>query len=214
MRRFLFFLLLVLGYQLKAQPSLKGGLGSFVQNNKLYPPYSRDNCIQGVVNIAFKLDHKGNVFYSEVRKGVGTDLDDEALRLIRMSSGRWMVPADHDTTLAVIVPISFALSDCAGKSATEVKAAIEAYKSTTDLTNAVLNYYRNLEQGKTPGVTEAKVTELKTALGIDEHYLQKKLDDGKRKLKQRDNQGACEDFKFVKYMGSKLADDLLAKYCK
>ncbi|RZL32469.1 MAG: energy transducer TonB, partial [Pedobacter sp.] len=28
-----------------------------------------------------------------------------------------------------------------------------------------------------------------------------------------DKQGACEDFIFVKYMGSKRADDLLLKHC-
>ena len=214
MHRTLLLFLIILSFQLKAQPSLKGGLVSFVQNNKLYPSYSRANCIQGVVNIAFKLDRQGSVYYSEVRKGVGTDLDDEALRLIRMSSGRWIVPADYDTTLAVIVPINFALSDCTGKSQNEVKAAIDAYKSTTDLTNTVLNYYRNIELNKPPGITEAKVTELKTILGVDDRYLQKRLEDGQRKLKQKDKQGACEDFKFVKYMGSKLADELLAKYCE
>jgi TonB family protein len=214
MRNLLFIILFFAGFQLKAQPSLKGGLESFVQNNKVYPRYSLANCIQGVVNIAFKLDQKGSVYYSEIRKGVGTDLDDEALRLIRMSSGRWIVPADHDTATAIIVPINFSLSDCSGKSTQEVKAAIEAYKSNTDLTNSVLNYYRNKELGKPGGITEAKALELKEDLGIDEDYLKRRLADGLRKIKQKDNQGACEDFKFVKYMGSELANESLMKYCK
>jgi TonB family protein len=214
MKKLLFIILLFTGFQLKAQPSLKGGLESFIQNNRVYPRYSLANCIQGVVNIAFKLDKKGNIYYSEVRKGVGTDLDVEALRLIRISTGRWIVPSDHDTATAIIVPISFSLSDCAGKSAQEVKAAIEAYKSNTDLTNSILNYYRNKELGKPGGITEAKAAELKADLGIDEDYLRKRIADGMKKLKQKDNQGACEDFKFVKYMGSELANDLLLKYCK
>jgi len=214
MRSYLFIFLIFAGFQLKAQPALKGGLGSFVQNNKIYPGYSLANCIQGVVQIAFKLDRKGNVYYSEVRKGMGTDLDDEALRLIRMSSGRWIVPSDHDTTTAIIAPINFSLSDCSGKSKQEIKAAIDAYRATNDLTNTVLNYYRALEQGKQPGVNAGRIAELKTTLGIDDKYLSKRLEDGKKKLKQKDNQGACEDFKFVKYMGSKLADELLAKYCR
>lgn len=214
MRRFILFFLVIIGSHLKAQPSLKGGLASFVQNNKVYPRYSLANCIQGVVNIAFKLDRKGVVYYSEVRKGIGTDLDDEALRLIRMSSGRWIVPGDHDTALAIIVPINFSLSDCSGRSSQELKAAIEAYKSTTDLTNTVLNYYQILEQGGVTGITEAKALELKSTLGIDDVDLQRRFDDGKRKLKQKDNQGACEDFKFVKNMGSKLADEMLEKNCK
>ncbi|MEJ7556853.1 MAG: energy transducer TonB [Pedobacter sp.] len=214
MRRLLLITLVLAGVQLKAQPSLKGGLESFVQNNRVYPRYSLTNCIQGVVNIAFKLDRKGSINYSEIRKGVGTDLDDEALRLIRMSSGRWIVPADHDSTIAIIVPISFSLTDCSGKSAQDVRAAIDAYQSNTDLTNSILNYYRNKELGKPGGITEAKAAELKADLGIDEDYLRKRLADGLKKIKQKDNQGACEDFKFVKYMGSELANESLAKYCR
>jgi TonB family protein len=214
MRNCLLVFLVIAGFQLQAQPSLKGGLGPFVQSNKLYPRYSQLNCIQGTVNIAFKLDKKGNVYYSEIRKGVGTDLDDEALRLIRISSGKWIVPADHDTATAIIAPINFSLSDCTGKSPREVKAAIDAYKATTDLTNTVLNYYRNKELGKPLGVSESRILELKQTLEIDDDYLQQRLENGTKKLKQKDNQGACEDFKFVKYMGSNLADELLAKYCK
>ncbi|MES2828952.1 MAG: energy transducer TonB [Bacteroidota bacterium] len=207
-------ILIILGFSLQAQPSLKGGLDSYVQNNKIYPNYSLANCITGTVNIAFKLNTKGFAYYSEVRNGVGTDLDDEALRLIRMSNGKWIVPADYDTATVILAPINFKLTDCIGRSAQEVKAAIEAYKANIDLTNAVLNYYRAKEQGKAPGITEGKVLELKDALGYDDSYLAQRLQNGKKKLKQNDKQGACEDFKFVKYMGSNAADELLNQYCK
>ena len=148
MRRYLIILFLFAGFQLKAQPSLKGGLGSFVQNNKIYPGYSIANCIQGVVNIAFKLDKKGNVYYSEVRKGIGTDLDDEALRLIRMSSGRWIVPVDHDTTLAIIAPINFSLSDCFGKSPQQVHVLLRALQNTQEPCRLSARHTGDLELGR------------------------------------------------------------------
>ncbi|MHA4893929.1 TonB family protein [Pedobacter sp. PWIIR3] len=214
MRRLLFVLLTFSGFYLHAQPSLKGGLESFIQNNKIYPKYSLSNCISGTVTIAFKLNNKGRVYYSEVRKGIGTDLDDEALRLIRLSSGKWTVPQGHDSTLVVIAPISFKLTDCEGRTPQDVKAAIEAYKANTDLTNAVLNYYRDKEMNKKPGITESKASELKALLGYDDSYLLQRLQDGKQKIRQGDLQGACEEFKFIKYMGSDLSKELLAKYCK
>jgi len=214
MAKLVFIFLLLSGLSLRAQPSLKGGLESFVRNNKVYPKYSLSNCIDGNVTIAFKLNKKGVVYYSEVRSGVGTDLDQEALRLIRMSSGRWAVPADHDSTIFIITPINFKLTDCQGKSKEEIKAAIEAYQANADLTNAVLSFYRNKEQNLPAGITESRALELKETLGYDDDYLARRLDDGKKKLKQQDFQGACEDFKFVKYMGSAIADDLIARHCK
>lgn len=142
-RIFLVFFLLS-GLSLNAQPVLKGGLESFVANNKVYPLYSLQNCIDGSVTIGFKLNKNGEVYYSEIRKGVGTDLDDEALRLIRTSSGRWTVPQDHDSTVVIIAPINFKLSgyDCANKSKEEILEAIRNYKNNRGLTDAVLNFYR------------------------------------------------------------------------
>ncbi|MGY4383221.1 TonB family protein [Pedobacter sp. UYP24] len=214
MKSCLLVLLIFLGIDLCAQPSLKGGLDAFVQNNKIYPKYSLANCISGTVTIAFKLDKNGKVYYSEVRNGIGTDLDNEALRLIRMSSGKWIVPVDHDTTVAILVPISFKLTDCNGRTAQDINLAISAYKANTDLTNTILNYYRDKEVGKKPGIGESKVAELKAALGYDDNYVSQRLQDGKKKLKQGDLQGACEEFNFIKYIGSDISKDLLAKYCK
>ncbi|MES2454477.1 MAG: energy transducer TonB [Bacteroidota bacterium] len=208
--------LLFAGLGATAQPALKGGLDNFVVNNKVYPLYSLQNCIEGAVTIGFKLNKQGEVYYSEVRKGVGTDLDDEALRLIRMSSGKWIVPVDHDSTVVIIAPINFKLSgyDCANKSREEILTAIRNYKISQSMTDVVLNFYKNKPDGKSTKEEEAKIIALKNTLGYDDEYLNSRITDGKKKLKQKDKQGACEDFLFVKHMGSDLADDLLAKYCR
>jgi TonB family protein len=215
MSKILLALFLLFGFGVKAQPTLKGGLDSFVANNKVYPPYSLQNCIDGTVTISFKLNKAGEVYFSKIQKGIGTDLDDEALRLVRLSSGKWIVPADHDTIVSVVVPINFKLSgdDCGNKSQKEIKQAIETYKTNVGMTDAVLNFYKHKAAGKYTIEEERKIIALKTSLGYDDEYMKMRIDDGLKKLKQKDRQGACEDFMFVKNMGYDLADEQIAKYC-
>lgn len=216
MGRILLALFLLAGFTVQAQPQLKGGLDAFVTANKVYPPYSLQNCIEGVVNVGFKLNKNGEVYYSVVRKEMGTDLDDEALRLIRLSSGKWTVPAGHDSTLVLIAPMVFNLSGygCELKSKEDIQRAIANYKSSEGMTNAVLNFYKNKDSVKYKPEEEARILRLKAELGYDDSYLKERINDGKRKLKQKDLQGACEDFLFVKNMGSSLADELIARYCR
>lgn len=212
----LFLTLCTLGAAAQTQPQIKGGLAAFVANNKVYPGYSLHNCIEGTVTVSFKLNEKGQVYFSKIRTGMGTDLDDEALRLIRLSSGKWQVPAGHDTTISLVAPIKFTLEgyNCGDKNQEEIRQAIAAYRSNEAATNAILNFYRNKEAGKLGDDEEAKILILKKELGYDDVYLQERVDDGLQKIKQNDKQGACEDFHFVKYMGSDLANAALAKYCQ
>lgn len=216
MNRWMVLFLLCCGFTVQAQPQLKGGLETFVNNHKIYPRYSLQNCIAGTVSISFKLNKSGEVLSSKINKGMGTDLDAEALRLIRLSSGKWIVPAGHDTAVAIIVPINFSISseDCRSRSRQQIQQAVENYIANQGLTNAVLNFYKNKEKGSVyTKEEEDKIVALKSSLGYDEEYLKERLADGQKKLKQKDKQGACEDFLFIKHMGSSLADEMLARYC-
>jgi len=192
----------------------KNGFTNFLTQNTIYPQFSKDNCIQGTVNISFKLNAQGKVYFSKVSKGILSDLDQEALRLIRMSSGKWQVPAGYDTTVSIVSPVNFKLQgyNCEGKSNEAVQEAIRNYQAEEALTNSVINFYKNIDQAK-PG-QEVQIIAIKNQLGIDDEYLEDRVQMGLKKIKQGDKQGACEDFLFVKYMGSKIADDYLAKYCK
>lgn len=217
MRRIIaIILLLVSAFAQAQQPSLKGGLTNFVKRNIIYPPYSLHNCIQGTVNVGFKLNEKGEVYYTTINKGIGTDLDDEALRLVRMSTGKWTVPIGHDTTALLVVPVNFKLDgyDCRLMSQNDIALAVKAYKDEQELINVVLNFYRNKEKGNYKPEDLPKISRIKSELGIDEDYLENRINAGLRKYKQGDKLGACEEFNFVKYMGSKKADEQLAKYCK
>ena len=91
--------------------------------------------------------------------------------------------------------------------------AIRAYQAQTELTQIVLNFYRNKENGIPNTVAEPEILKIKGELAIDDEYLQGKINAGLQKINQGDKQGACADFNFVKYMGSDKANDLLAKHC-
>lgn len=216
MARILFAFFVLSAFTLKAQPVIKGGLEAFVATNSVYPGYSKANCIQGTVTISFKLNEAGEVYYSKISSGIGTDLDDEALRLIRLSSGKWTVPKGHDTTVSLIAPMKFTLSgfNCGDKNPQEIQQAILAYRSNEGLVNSIQNFYRNKEKGTYKEEEEGRFVALKQELGYDDVYFKERIKDGLKKIKQKDRQGACEDFLFVKYMGSDLANEMLEKYCK
>jgi len=192
----------------------KSGFTNFLRENTIYPQFSKDNCIQGTVNVSFKLDAQGKVYFSKISKGILSDLDEEALRLVRMSSGKWQVPAGYDTTVSIVAPVNFVLSgyNCEGKSSEAMQDAIRSYQAEEALTNSVINFYKHIDQAKAG--QEVQIIAIKNQLGIDDDYLGDRIKMALKKIKQGDKQGACEDFLFVKYMGSKMADDYLAKYCK
>jgi TonB family protein len=201
------------------QPQFRGGardLGYFLSANMIYPEYSRQNCLQGTVEVSFWLTGKGKIYRSSVNKGFGTDLDKEALRLVRLTSGKWKVPAAFDTTLAIVIPVSFSLKDeqsCAIRDRTDRNAAIAAYRARESLTAVITNFYANKEAGRYDASQEGHILELKEQLGYDEKFIDRMVKQGASKLKQGDKEGACEDFTFVKHLGSNKADKQRASAC-
>ncbi|RZL57730.1 MAG: TonB family protein [Pedobacter sp.] len=209
--------LLGLSVQVSAQrPTLKNGLESFVKANTIYPMYSLENCIQGNIEIAFKLNRAGKITYAGITKGIGADLDAEALRLIKLTSGKWNVPTGYDTTFLIRTPMKFSLQDygCEQINPGSVGLAIKQYNDDMASYSKIANFYRNIAQGTENFVQEEKIIALKKEMGVDDDFLARKIKVAEKKISQGDLESACEDFKFVKYMGSTKADKLLAKYCK
>lgn len=201
------------------QPEFKGGanrLSSFIINSMVYPEYSRQNCLEGTVQVSFKVDHSGKIFDSRIQKGFGTDLDREALRIVRLTSGRWIVPAGYDTTYALVLPVNFSLTDynCGSRDKHEISEAIEAYQAREGLTQAITNYYLNKDSKPYNASEERKVLELRSQLGYDETFVARVIRQAQTKLKQGDKESACEDFHFIHNIGSDKADELIAKNCR
>ena len=209
----------VAGMLQSGEPQFKGGqdnLHTFIKNNLIYPEYSKANCLQGTVNVSFKLGKNGRIYDSEVQKGFGTDLDLEALRIVRLSSGRWIIPRGYDTTTAMVLPVNFSLKnyDCEQRDRDQINAAIAAYHARTDLTRAILNFYDKKAAGEADRKDELEILSLKAQLGYNDKYIARLYKQALRKLKQGDKESACEDFVLVRRLGSDMSEKSLEQHCR
>lgn len=200
-------------------PIFRGGqraLEAFIEEKIVYPGYSKQNCIQGTIEVAFKLTSEGRVVNTQVQKGLGIDLDDEALRIVRLTSGNWVVPKGFDTTNVMVIPISFSLTDynCGNRTAKEIREAINNYKAQEELTGAITNFYAKKESGSYNAGDEQKIEQLKEQLGYDDEYIDQVIKQAEQKIKQGDKEGACEDLQFIKKIGSNRADKLIEATCR
>ncbi|WP_345950071.1 energy transducer TonB [Mucilaginibacter sp. PAMB04274] len=204
-----------------AQPTFKGGaaaLDNFIAANIIYPEFSSQNCIAATIQVSFNIDKAGGVTDAQVQQGPGIDLDEEALRVVKLTSGKWEVPAGYTNAVRVVLPIRFRPDYIKCQKRTEgmmsMQEAIIAYQKRQELENAVTNYYINKYAGKAPTQKESTIEALKTELGINEDLWKDLLEQANQKLKQGDKEGACKDWNFVKNTGSNMADSYLAKHCQ
>jgi len=200
-------------------PVFKGGqksLATFIYNNLIYPEYSRDNCLQGTVQVSFKLNQQGKIYFSEVKKGFGIDLDKEALRVVRLTSGKWTMPANHDTMVSMVLPVNFTLKNykCEQRTKDEINAAISSYHAREGMSMVIFNYYDKKSQGNYNAADEARIEAIKMQLGYDDKFIERLLKQAQHKLKQGDSQGACEDFQIIRLLGSNLSAGFIQQHCK
>jgi TonB family protein len=200
-------------------PKFKSGneaLNSFISARLIYPTFSKNNCIQGTIYVAFSIKKTGEIYNSKVKKGLGIDLDQEALRLVRLTKDKWELMPNHNEKLELVIPVNFSLKNynCNLRSSDQINQAIELYKNRLALEKAVLSFYKNKENGNVNQADEIEIIKFKNELGFDDNFINKRLKEAKQKLKQGDKESACEDFYFVKYLGSTLADDLITTNCK
>lgn len=95
-------------------PEFKGGmpaLGQFLSQNLHYPPAAQRAKVQGRVFISFVINKEGEVEDVEVLKGIGFGTDEEAVRVVKASSGRWVPGAQRGQKIKVKynLPINFSL---------------------------------------------------------------------------------------------------------
>ncbi|UOE48939.1 TonB family protein [Mucilaginibacter sp. SMC90] len=94
-------------------PEFPGGLeafGKFLTTNIKYPPKARNEKIQGRVIITFVVEKDGSLSNQKVVRGVADDLNNEALRVIKLSPN-WKpgMQANRPVRVQYSVPISFTL---------------------------------------------------------------------------------------------------------
>lgn len=92
-------------------PQFPGGPGQmarFLQNNLKYPPAAREKKIQGNVYVSFFVEQDGSLRNIQVRQGLGSGCDEEAVRVVR-SFPAWspgMLNGNPVTTF-YILPVPF-----------------------------------------------------------------------------------------------------------
>ena len=202
-----------------AQPAFKGGqaeLNSFLNSKMIYPSFSKQNCIEATIYVSFQINENGEILNAQIDRGLGIDLDDEALRLIQLTAHKWDLPNDYQNSNKLIIPVNFSLQNygCERLSKAQINKAINNYKAQETLQNVVFSYYSDKNEGIASSKNEAEIIKLKADLGFDDDFINQKLEEAKTKLKQGDSKGACQDFQLLKNIGSNIADELIAENCK
>ena len=84
---------------------------NFISQNLKYPQIAIDHGITGRVFVQFVVDQRGNVVDMQVVRGIDPLLDNEALRLIKTTSGRWTpgMQAGRPVKVRYTFPIIFQL---------------------------------------------------------------------------------------------------------
>lgn len=198
------------------KPVFKGGdkeLKSFLEQQMVYPHFAKSNCIEATVFISFKLNKKGEVYAEKVERGTGIDLDTEALRLVKLTNGKWILPQDLNVTLTI--PINFSLQNfgCEKRSEADRNKAIAYYSIREGLENTVFNYYKNKASGKANLQDEARIEQLKIELGFDEEFITENYNEALRLIKKGNIAGACNLLTLIRNLGSNKAEVLIAQYC-
>ncbi|HET8827947.1 MAG TPA: energy transducer TonB [Pelobium sp.] len=201
------------------QPVFDNGnesLTQYLASNMIYPTYAKQNCIQGTIKVSFQLNTQGVLFNAKIVKGLGIDLDDEALRLIKLTNHKWSIPKNHKENTEIIIPVVFSLEnyDCENISKREINKAVDLYQTRQALEDVVTNYYKKKVSGAVNTKNEQQIIQLKADLGFDEELVLEKLEEAKKMLKQGDKEGACKTLMFIRNIGFSNADDLIAENCK
>ncbi|MDB5124946.1 MAG: hypothetical protein JWP94_3075 [Mucilaginibacter sp.] len=142
-------------------PEFSGGINAFAEylrKNIRYPTEARKNKIQGRVIISFVVEKDGSLSNIRVMRGVSSDIDAEALRVIQMSP-QWKPGIQNGKLVRVAysMPIAFTLSD-AEPAEDKIGAVIErsnslSLSSGNEADGSKVDTTKNLEVARLIGIS-------------------------------------------------------------
>jgi TonB family protein len=183
----------------KTLPIFKGGeeaMRQFLATNIVYPIRARDNCKLGIVVVEFTVTTSGNVDSIEVIHSIDKDLDAEAIRVAKLSSGKWTPYMRNDTAFntRLTLPVKFTIKNAGCKDN---------------------DYYYNegVEFSKEQKYDEAFLSFTK-AIKLNPYDMDAHYNCAVVKIKTKDFETACIYLNKIRQSGSKLGADLIEKYCK
>jgi len=102
-------------YIVEKMPTFNGNnklLEKFITNNLRYPDKARESGIEGTVYIELVINIDGSVIDIKVLRGVLPELDNEAIRLIKLTNKMWTPGKQQGKKVKVrkVLPIKFTLS--------------------------------------------------------------------------------------------------------
>jgi TonB family protein len=94
------------------QPEFEGGERAFFQlikDNLRWP--NREICVEGKVYVSFIITTKGELIDIKIKRGLASDFNEEAIRVIKLTSGKWKAGKQNGraVTVAYTMPIKFKL---------------------------------------------------------------------------------------------------------
>jgi len=99
---------------LESSPEFKGSekaFREFLQKNLIYPQSAKEKGIEGTVYVEFIVNRDGTIENISVVRGISKALDEEAIRVIRLTSGKWKPGKQNGKTVkaSMIVQVKFKL---------------------------------------------------------------------------------------------------------
>lgn len=103
---------IIFGMVFELNPEFIGGyraMFEFLKENLKYPKNARD--CEGTVYVGFVVKTDGSLTDVNVKRGLHPDIDDEALRVVKMMSGKWNpgMRSGKPICVAYTIPIKFRL---------------------------------------------------------------------------------------------------------
>jgi len=180
-------------------PQFRGGQDSlvkFIAKNIKYPPEARENCISGKVYVKFLISADGTIDSINVIRSVHKSVDDEAIRLVKLTNGYWTPGKINDSSVSASfnLPFNFSLKDTNCKDKTYYYNKALEYLSDNKLKKAQINF----EQ----------------AIKMDASYVDALYHCALVYIQLNNTSEACRYLKQLKKNGSTAGDKLLDQYCK
>ena len=183
------------------QLDYEGGLPGFLAKNLKMPLELKLNDTSGTVYIEVVIDTLGEIGYMNVLKGVGFGCEDEVIRLMEISSGKW-IPAMKDGRKVKVkrtYPIKFMMKKMVKGHYVEV--------------NSMRSYNRGVEFMNGGNIEDA-IVEYTVALTKSPKYIDALYNRGVCYYKVGEMEKACEDWESAKELGDNEVQSLLNEYCK
>jgi TonB family protein len=122
-------------------PTYRGGneaLYQYIGNNLLYPKEAKEKGIEGIVYIEYIVEIDGSITNAKILKGIGTNCDQEALRVIS-GMPKWNPGQQKEKAVRtkMVLPIRFKLDD--GKTNLSTTLKVQDFKATPNPSNGLFN---------------------------------------------------------------------------